>query len=167
MPLHSDSASGIFSSYLAPIVFSLLFMVGVQWDLLVVFVEWSQFVRKLWGMCANPLPDSLTCFFQAEIVGCNMKTNETQLWKTCVLLLSRGSSPLRAPLLGLWNVLRLKTSSLWDLEHGTAAVLSPCSCKNWPKQAEQTLFAFFYGPAEGRAALPSGEGLQLYQQRHL
>lgn len=104
-------------------------MVGVQWDLLIVFVEWSQFARKLWAMCGNPLPGSFMCFFQAEtkfyFAGYNMETNKRQLWKTCILLLSRGSSPLRAPLLGLWNVLRLKTTSLW-----APAVLSPCSCKS-------------------------------------
>lgn len=104
------------------------------------------------------LTGSFTWIFQAEnefyIVGYNMEKKERQLWKTCVLLLSRESSPLRAPLLGLWNGLRLKTTSLWDLEHGAAAVLSPCSW-TWPKQAGQTMFAFFCGPAEGRAVLPS------------
>lgn len=100
--------------------------------------------EPLWNSCCL-LTWSLSLHFQFEnkfcIVWYNMK--KKQLWQACgPKLLSGKSSLLRALLLELWNVLGLKTISSWDLGHA-AAVLSPCSCKNWLRQAEHNRVCSF------------------------
>lgn len=146
MPLHYDSAPRCLSSFL-----SLYCIFLFCSDLALCAVRFICSFCRMGLVCYEPLWNArclLTCslslHFQFEnkfcVVGYDMKRKK---WKAYgPKLLSGKSSLLRALLLGLWNVLRLKTISFWDLGHA-AAVLSPCSCKNWLKQAEHNCVCNF------------------------
>lgn len=113
-------------------------------------VEWvntfAQFVRNLSG-ARYLLTCGLGCFF-------SWKTKKKErvvegLWSEAFLL-SGKSSPLRPLLLGLWNVLRLKTQFM---RLGAWCCCS-FSCKSWPRQSISCLW-FCYGPVEGSAVVLS------------
>lgn len=153
MPLHSDTPSGLLSSFFA-LYYIFSFARGRCAVRFTHFSRMDQFVRKLWGMCGNPLPGSFTCFFQAAIkfyiVGYNKKRNERQLWKTCVLLLSRGSSPLGAvKCFQIKNYQFMRLGAWWGCCSFSLLLLK------LTQAGRADLFAYFYGPAEDRAVLPS------------
>lgn len=148
MPLRFDSASRLLSSFLSHCCV-LLFCCD---DLARCAVRFIRSLCRTGLVCYEPLRNAcylptcrLACFRSLKTnsvsLGCIMKRKKRQSWQACGLKLWSGkSSPWRALLLGLWNVLRLKTVSLWDLGRA-AAVLPPCSCENGLKQAAHAVLA--------------------------